>query len=67
MFTEMIEVSRLEYDRLLQAERLYEARYEAAAAEMRRIQNQAHEQLAVATTDLEKLRLRIKELEGQNG
>ena len=67
MITDMITITRAEYDRLYGAECQYAARYEAAAAEMRRIQNQAHQQLAVATTDLEKLRLRIKELEGQNG
>lgn len=70
MLTEMIQIPRAEYDRLRKertqreaAEAHYSVRYEAAAAEMRRIHNQAHEQLRVTVDDMKKLQARVKELE----
>ena len=64
--SETITLSRREYDRLRQAERYWAAEYERKATEMRRKENQAHAQLEAATRDLDKLRLRVKELEGDD-
>ena len=44
----------------------YEAEYGRKAAEMRRMVNQAAEQLEVATREIQQLQARNKELEGAN-
>ena len=62
---EYITIPRSEYDRLRQAERRYEARYEALASEMRRIIDQAHAQLAVGVRDMNTAIARIKVLEAE--
>ena len=61
--TEYITIPRSEYDRLRRADRQYGAAYEAKAAEMRRMIDQAHEQLAVGVKDMNTAIARIKELE----
>ena len=58
---ETITINRVEYQRLCRAEEYYAAEYERKAAEMRRLVNQAHEQLAVALRDIEKLQARLVE------
>ena len=65
MLTDMITITRAEYDRLRQAERHYAARYEAAATEMRRMVNQAHQQLTATTQDMQRLQAMVKELEAR--
>ena len=67
---EYITIPWFEYDQWRQAASQYEARYEAQAAEMRRMIDQAHEQIGVGVRDLttaiariKKLEARIKELE----
>jgi len=62
---EYITVPRSEYDRLHRAGRQYEARYEALAAEMRRVIEQAHSQLNVGVKDMNTAIARIKELEAR--
>ena len=44
----------------------YEAEYERKATEMQRMINQANEQLAIATREIQQLQARIKGLEGAN-
>jgi len=44
----------------------FEARYEAKAAEMRRMINQAHEQLSVSIREIQQLQTRVKELEADD-
>ena len=67
---EYITIPWFEYDRLRQADRQFEAEYERKAAEMRRMIDQAYEQIGVGVRDLttaiariKKLEARIKELE----
>ncbi len=67
--TEYITISRTEYERLRQAKHQYEteyercgAEYECKAAEMRRVINQAHEQLAVAVREIQQLQSKRTEL-----
>ena len=65
MLTDMITITRAEHDRLRQAERYYESRYERQADEMRRMIDQAHEQIGVGVRDLTTAIARIKELEAR--
>ena len=61
--TETVTVMRAEYERLRARSQWYESRYEADAAEMRRMINQAHEQLSVSVREIQQLQARVRELE----
>ena len=63
---ETITINRVEYKRLCRAEKYYAAKYERKAAEMRRMINQAHEQLAVSVREIQQLQAKNKELEGDD-
>ena len=67
MLSEMVTVSRAEYDRLRRAKAEYTERYERLAAEMRRKINMAQEQLEVATREIKALQERIAELKTEGG
>ena len=61
--TETVTVMRAEYERLRARSQWYEAEYERKADEMRRMINQAHEQLSVSVREIQQLQARVKELE----
>ena len=66
LVTETVTLTREEYERLRARPQWYEEEYERKAAEMRRMVNQAHQQIAATMRDIEKLQARVLELEAGN-